>query len=1154
MTALVPHAITLGWLLSLHSIALAQIPHHQDKVPNKPYEPAVALTKMTVPEGFTVELVAAEPDIVNPIGMAFDAQGRIWITESLEYPRRSAGKGRDRIKVLQDTDHDGKVDKVTVFADGLNIPSGIAVGHGGVWVANAPDLLFMRDTDGDLKADQTEVIATGFGRQDVHEVPNSLTWGPDGYLYGLNGVFNHCHVTQDLNRDGQPDGGKTWHFTCAMFRIDPRSRRFEIFCEGTSNPWGIAFDENGSAFISACVIDHLWHLIETGYYRRQGGAYPPHTWKLESIVSHKHQKAAYCGITWFDSDAYPEEYRGHLYMGNIHGNCINSDSVARADSSYRGSPRPDFLSVEDAWFMPVVQKTGPDGCLYVLDWYDRYHCYQDANRDPKGIDRLKGRLYRIVHSSTPRYRGIELQSLSSAELLRRLADPNVLIRRLSQRLLTERLEPTLRPQLERMAMDTKVSRKGRLHALWTMIAMGSLDQEFHLKLTRHPDSTFRAWAVRAAGNFGTITDRLKSRIRSLARDVAADVRLQVAIAARKIEGLDAMPLLIEVLAHSGEDRVLHKIAWQNLHPLLSDGAVHFLELVNKLESKQQAWLGEILPRAAEHILSEGKAPPEITAQIMTLTARDNPGIARRCMQSLTDQVQAGQLATAAETSLKALLGSTLDKVLNGDASNPMFTDAALLAASWKQPKALSVVRRLVEDGNASNEHRIRGMSSLVKGGDPQVVKILADILSTSKTNYALSAGMLGAVGQVQDPALAGVLVDAYQHMNPSLRPVAVQLLTQRAPWRDRLLRAIETKAIPTTALAGNQVQVLSTSTDPGIAKRIRAIWGIVRKGRNPNRERVIAQVAKTIQTTPGDPFAGRAVFEKTCAQCHQIYGKGTAIGPDLTGNGRGSFQQLLTSVLDPNLVVGDAYQLRVVETHDDRLLSGMLMESNKLRVVVRELGGKAHNIPRKLVKEVHVQPVSVMPEGLESTLSQQDIANLFAFLLLDKPPEDQTTQRLPGCVDASPRDTTDSKDFDDILAVVAPGFHISASGVKGVGLLAEHLGRHHVVRTHPVKRKKPCVLEAKVSLPADRSSRLEIAASHHGPIGGKKNWEIRVLVNNEVLAKSVVGSDTTKKGWLDLAVDLSAFAGKTVNIRIENRATGWSSEFGYWQKVRITSK
>ncbi|HZL91967.1 MAG TPA: PVC-type heme-binding CxxCH protein, partial [Pirellulaceae bacterium] len=459
------------------------IPHAQDKPPGPALTPAEAIKKMEVPEGFKVELVAGEPDIVNPVAMAIDEKGRFWITESLEYPRRDAGPGKDRIKVLEDTDGDGKADKFSIFADGLNIPSGIAVGHGGVWVGNAPDILFMQDTDGDGKADKQEVVVTGFGRDDTHELPNSFTWGPDGWLYGLNGVFNRSQVKyHESNRNYKPDHAG-WDFTCALWRIHPVTREFQVFCEGTSNPWGIAIDGEGSFFVSACVIDHLWHLVETGYYHRQGGPYPPFTWKIDSIVTHKHQKAAYCGIHWFDSDAYPEKYRQRLFMGNIHGNCINVDKLARDGSTYAGSGEPDFLTANDAWFMPVVQKTGPDGSLYILDWYDRYHCYQDANRDPKGIDRLKGRLYRVRYKETPRAVGFDLSKESDDELIARLGAGNDFIRQTAQRLLIERQiksgggikQVQTRHKIRLLVEGKETPHKQRMHALWVLMSTWRLE-------------------------------------------------------------------------------------------------------------------------------------------------------------------------------------------------------------------------------------------------------------------------------------------------------------------------------------------------------------------------------------------------------------------------------------------------------------------------------------------------------------------------------------------------------------------------------------------------------------------------------------------------------------------------------------------------------
>ena len=314
------------------------IPHAQDRPPGPALSPAAALAKFQVPPGFKVELFAAEPNVVNPVAMTFDARGRVWITESLEYPRRPAGPGRDRIRILEDTDGDGVADKFTTFAEGLNIPSGIVLGNGGVYVANSPDFMFLQDVDGDDRADKREVLFTGFGRDDTHELPSALIWGPDGWLYGLNGVFNYSRVVHQ---------GKDHRFSCAVWRYHPATKAFELFAEGTSNPWGLDYDRHGAFFLSACVIDHLWHITESGYYHRQGGAYPPFNWKIESIVKHKHQKAAYCGICFYDAEAFPLEYRQTLMMGNIHGNCVNNDALRRHGASYFGTPKPDILGTDD---------------------------------------------------------------------------------------------------------------------------------------------------------------------------------------------------------------------------------------------------------------------------------------------------------------------------------------------------------------------------------------------------------------------------------------------------------------------------------------------------------------------------------------------------------------------------------------------------------------------------------------------------------------------------------------------------------------------------------------------------------------------------------------------------------------------------------------
>ncbi len=972
------------------------IPHGQDQAPNLPRSAADAAKAMTVPPGFQVEVVAAEPDIVNPVAMTFDERGRIWLTESLEYPRRTPGPGKDRVKVIEDTDGDGRADRFTTFADGLNIPSGIAVGHGGVWVANAPEILFLRDRDGDGKADSKEVVATGFGRSDTHELPNSLTWGPDGWLYGWNGVFNPSKV---VSRNG-----KTYAFTCAIFRIHPATRMFEVWCEGTSNPWGIAIDRDGSFFSSACVIDHLWHLVETGYYIRQGGPYPPFTWPIESIVDHEHQKAAYCGIHYFDSPAYPPEYRDRLYMGNIHGNSINVDILEKNGSTYRARPAPDFLRANDAWFMPVSQKTGPDGCLYVLDWYDRYHCYQDANRDPAGIDRNKGRLFRVRYQDSARRVRFDMAKSNDDDLIANLASPNVYDRDIAQRLLTERGSPAIRGKLEGLVLSQTAARTARMHGLWALIGIGPLEPGFHAKLLAHSDPSFRAWGVRAAGNIGKVATEIRAAVVRLIRDPSPDVRLQVVIAAPKLEGVDPLLVLLDILRFSRDDHLTNQVVWQNLHPLLETRRADVAQWLERPEGKETG-LGPLAPRAIERLLSSSQANVHVIITLLVDCLRKNES--REAIDVLAERFRDRSLPAPLENDLRR----ELIKAVNQSDSVPHFSQSdelKVLLAYCGDDAGLAETRRIALNTRAKNdsvpreaveEIRIRAVGAIFfQDPRPFVRSLVAKLLAEddSASSDAFRAKVLDALGRLNDPELAPTVLNAFASLPSSLKPRALELMTQRPTWSQALLAAVEVRQIPASALNVNQLRKLQHSSDPDIASRVQKIWGTIRDRRNPERERLAAQLGRRLRVTPGDPVAGQAVFKKLCAQCHKIYGEGADVGPDITASGRNDFDQLISNVFDPSLVIGPGYQATTVATLEGRVLTGLLVEDGKDRVVLKLQGGTLETIARDQVDELKTNTVSLMPEEIEKQLAMQEIIDLCAFLCLDKPPSDPTAKPLPG--------------------------------------------------------------------------------------------------------------------------------------------------------------
>lgn len=966
------------------------IPRRQDKPPGPALSPAEALARMTVPAGFSVELVVSEPDLVNPVSMTFDERGRIWVTESLEYPRHAPGMGRDRIKVFEDTDGDGTFDRTTIFAEGLNIPSGIAVGYGGVWVANAPDLLFMQDTDGDGKADRTEVILTGFGRADTHELPNSLTWGPDGWLYGLNGVFNPCHIKHQ---------GQEHRFTCAMFRVHPRTHAFELFAEGVSNPWGIAFDRDGSAFVSACVIDHLWHLTETGYYHRQAGAYPPFTWKIGSIVNHKHQMAAYCGLHYFDSDAYPPQYRGLLYMGNIHGGCINVDRLERRGSTYHARPEPDFLTANDVWFMPIAQKTGPDGCLYILDWYDRYHCYQDAMHDPKGVDRLHGRIYRVRYQETPRAQPFDLARESDEQLIERLGSPNIYFREMAQRLLQERKSEAARQKLESLVLDRSKSDKMRRHGLFALVGAGPLDPAFHRQLLASQEPTFRAWGVRAAGNMGQVEPEIREQIAALASDPNPDVKLQVAIAARKITGLDPLPILLTVVQAAGEDPLIPQIVWRNVEPLVEQHATRLVQLWRADTSGDSAALQSMLRRLVERIVLGSTQDPRAAGELLdTLTdgAHANLPAARHLLNLLAEATRTRQLTGERLEQIQQAVDEPL-RMKRLSAEGPLQFDAARLAAMWGDPSATARMRSILKALDQAENKRIAALQTLAFVGDAEVLDVAMTLLEDPKQSTPpLRAAVFDALGRLDAPQVGQRMLVAYATLPAEVRPHALELLTARGEWSKQLLAAISQDKLPASALNVNQIRKLFTSSDKELVAAAQKVWGTVRTERNPQREQVIERVRKQLAATSGDPHRGLAVYRRVCGQCHKLYGEGEDVGPEITANGRSTFDQLLSNVFDPSLVIGASYQASTIITADGRVLTGLVVEDSPQRVVLKMQGGKTETIARDDIDEMQRSQLSLMPEGLEEQLAPQELADLFALLTLDGPPSNPESQIIPG--------------------------------------------------------------------------------------------------------------------------------------------------------------
>jgi putative heme-binding domain-containing protein len=646
--------------------------------------------------------------------------------------------------------------------------------------------------------------------------------------------------------------------------------------------------------------------------------------------------------------------------------------------------------------MPVSQKTGPDGCLYILDWYDRYHCYQDAGRDPKGIDRKHGRLYRVRYKETPRAPQFDLSKESDETLIERLRSPNVYFRDRAQRLLTEMASPETRSKLEKMILAGKAPRKARMHALWALIGGGNLDPDFHASLLTHDDPAYRAWGVRAAGNQGKVEPKVRALVVGRASDKSHDVLLQTAIAAPKMQ-VDAMHVLVEVLAHAGKDKLLPAIVWQNLVPLVRSKPQAFLDLLAKRKGTPN--LGKIMPRMVDLVLSRQRIEPEHVSNLLGHVAEGphaDTGAARQCLVVLAAKLQTGEIAGAAYPSLSKKLKPVLAKHLAADPASPLRREAGLLAATFRDPKGLDFARKTLSANTEPEEVRLRAMSALMAAGDKHILDSAELLLADKKLSHDFRARVLSDLGRLDHPRVATDLLPIFEKLDPDLRPMLADVLTQRKGWAKALVQAVADKKIPKDAVNINHIRRLMAFKDVALAKQVKTHWGALREDRNPEREKVVAQMRELLRKTPGDETKGIVVFKNICGQCHKLHGEGEEVGPDLTNNGRATFEQLLSNVFDPSLVIGASYQAVTIETVKGRQITGVLVEDNEVRVVLKIAGGKQEVIARKNVETVTVSKLSLMPEGIEKQLKPQEIADLFAYLTLDKHPSDPKARYIPG--------------------------------------------------------------------------------------------------------------------------------------------------------------
>ncbi|MFT6863437.1 MAG: putative membrane-bound dehydrogenase-like protein, partial [Akkermansiaceae bacterium] len=706
-----------------------------------------ALARIEVAEGFSVDLIASEPGIAQPIAMCFDERGRIWVVEGHTYPvRAKEGEGKDRIVILEDVDQDGSFESKKVFAEGINLASGIEVGFGGVYLGAAPYFLFYPDRNSDDVPDsEPEVLLDGWGFQDTHETLNSFTWGPDGWLYGCHGVFTHSNVGKPGSSDSERE-----KINAGVWRFHPVRKEFEVYAHGTSNPWGLDYNEVGDWFVSACVIPHFYHLSQGGRYRRQAGQhFEQHTYDdIKTIADHSHYAGgigehafwgdnskerrqapadtsalggghAHSGLTLYQADEFPPEYRGAPFFHNLHGHRIVREKLEHEGSGYLARHRPDFLLTNNHDFIGVGLMQGPDGALYFSDWVDPQTCH---HRDVKIWDRSNGRIFRVRHGAL-KSSSLNLRSLSDVALVRLVGDKNEVRSRLARRVLHERRAAGTLDQKALQAalvdLEKETSPAVRLRALWTRhlcgiptaAALGSTDP--HL----------RSWAIQLTGeSHKALPEETLIQLEKLAaKEETLIVRRSLASLLQRLPYDQRWMIAEGLISHSmsGLDKNIPLLCWYGLEPLVEVDPARALLLRAKT-----AW-----PQLKEFLIRRATGTPE-GRQAMTealssaKNARDFETLAKQLLESLgKDSSIEAPAKWAAIKSHGRTFGGNQDAIENllGRLGGP-FGDLEF-APRW---------RAVAGDGKQAISARVEAFQFLIVANDPQLGALARRLLPVER--------------------------------------------------------------------------------------------------------------------------------------------------------------------------------------------------------------------------------------------------------------------------------------------------------------------------------------------------------------------------------------------------------------------------------------
>jgi putative membrane-bound dehydrogenase-like protein len=962
---------------------------------------------MRVPDGFQVSLVAAEPDVSQPIGMSIDELGRLWVAECRSYPNWSQ-RSDDKVLIFADNDGDGVLETRTVFADGLSNLSGIEVGLGGVWLICTPNLIFIPDADSDGKPDgPATVVLDGWDAYpgQPHHVANHLLFGPDGWLYGCLGFSSNSLV----GVPGTPPDERLV-LDAAIWRVHPQTKRFEVVATGTCNPWGIDFDASGELFASNNVLAHLWHILPGGRYERWiASDRTQNEYELmTACTDHNHWSGsdrahvdqdktraaggghAHAGLIIYQGDNFPAQYRGAACLCNLHGNSVIFDLLDQSKTEVVARHGGNLLEANDLGFRAVDLKSGPDGSMYVCDWNAQGECHEvdtDAFQST-------GRIYRIAYGSPQPIR-VNLEKLRDEELIALHDHKNEWFVRRARLVLQHRaqlgqLDAATLERLSERARDAAQPAALRLRSLWTWhVVRGAVGSDagadLCTQLLADQAPEIRAWAVRLKVEQRPISAQTLDAFVHLAReDAGSRVQRELISALHQLEDAPRFELAEALLGRitDQQPRNWQRLAWYALEPLVSSQPLRIVELDRSLQS---SFLTQAIARRLAEKWTTTASRSEIATAFDQLVSQ-LPAATESWQSATLRGLQEGLRSNhrRAPDSWKQA-----QERLSGDAPiaqrdlissiSVQFGDAA------EQDKLIAIVRSRAR----STDDRLRALADCLARPNEKVAKLVRQMCYDADPQVSRAA-ILGFATCDIDPE--GLLLK-YSTLRPVQQQAVIEVAAGKTLHAKRFLDQLESGNIPASDVRAEVARQLFALNDTSVTERLRRFWGDPASADSATQAEMgrLKNLITSEAMSRADKPHGRELFGRLCAQCHKFFGEGRSLGPDLTGTQRDNAERLIVDIVDPNARVAPQFHVTLVETAEGRVITGMLQEETDQEIVIRTASDTVRLetdtiVARKLISE------SIMPRSLLRLLSNSDIQDLFSYLM-SRSNLDQSLQR-----------------------------------------------------------------------------------------------------------------------------------------------------------------